>query len=188
MSDQHAQRRRVAIAAAITVIAVPAAFLLNDRDSSESTSEVPEVTMVGGAPAVGGAATSPVPTTGPDADDTADAPAGTDAMGTAPVAYLDGTVPPDDDDPPTIAIPRERRSITGSATFRRGIESPEICQVLGVPYQATVTITNLDNSRSVQCRVTITSADQRDDVILHTDAFTQIADITDVPVPVEINW
>jgi hypothetical protein len=183
MSPDYAQRRRVAIAAAITVIAVPAAFLLNRGD--DPSASAPGVTLVG--------TTLPPAGAGGDAaggsDGAAAAPSATDAMGTTPVAYLDGgTAPSRDSDPATIAIPRRPQAITGTASFRRSITSPTQCQVKGVPFNSAVTVTNLDNSRSVQCIASVGGVEPDEDVILHADAFLQIADLTDAPVPVQITW
>lgn len=175
MTHDYAQRRRIALAAAITVIAAPAAFLLNrGGDEPESVSAV---TVVG---TVADDAATP--------DSPATAPVATDVMGTTPVGYLDGTAAPPDGDPATIAIPRLPRAISGTASFRRSISSPTACQVAGVPFNSTVTVTNLDNSRSVQCIASVGGAEPDDDVILHADAFLQIADLTDAPVPVQITW
>jgi hypothetical protein len=60
--------------------------------------------------------------------------------------------------------------------------------VPGVPFNSTVTVTNLDNSRRVQCLANVAVVDPAGDVILATDTFLQIADPTDAPVPVEITW
>lgn len=172
MSHDYAQRRRVALAAAITVIAAPAAFLLN-RGDGDSGSE-PTVTVVGSIPDESRAAST--------------TPVATDAMGTTPAAYLDGTAVPRDNDPATIAVPRLPQAITGTASFRRNITSATVCQVKGVPFNATVTVTNLDNSRSVQCIASVGGVEPDEDVVLHADAFLQIADLTDAPVPVQITW
>lgn len=177
MDPDFAQRRRVAIAAAITVIAVPSVFLLNR--GGDATDAAPAPTLVGTAPPVaGGDAGGPAQT----------APAATDAMGTTAIdaeARLDDPVI---DDPARIAIPRLPDSIEGSATFRSDIVTPTVCQVKGVPFNTQVTITNLDNSRSVQCFAAVGGAPPDEDVVMHPEAFLQIADITDAPVPVRITW
>jgi hypothetical protein len=103
------------------------------------------------------------------------------------VAYLDGTAPPADDDPATIAIPRVGESIKAQASFRRSINDPGLCQVYGVPYHAMITITNLDNSRSISCVASIVPVPDQH-AIVSADAFLQLADLTDAPVPVEITW
>jgi len=184
MDPDFAQRRRVAIAAAITVILVPAAFLLN-RSTADEPVTGPLGTVVGTIP---GTDASGQPVAAADSADGAASPNATDVMGTAPVAYLDGTVPPSDGDAPTIAIPRPGQSIAGTASFRRDIDDVSLCQVKGVLFGSVVTITNLDNSRSIKCTALVGGVDPNDDVILHADAFILIADLTDAPVPVEISW
>lgn len=181
MDPDFAQRRRLAVALAITVIAVPAAFLLN-RGADDASGSTP-VTLVGTVPG------EPAPTAAGDGTGSSNSrPSATDAMGTTPVGFLDGTVPPAADDPATIAIPRLPRAIEGTASYRNGINDASRCRVIGVPFNSTITVTNLDNSRSVQCIASIGGPVPDTDVVLHADAFLQIADITDAPVPVQITW
>ena len=183
MHQDFAQRRRVAVALAITVILVPAAFLLN-RGGDDPAAQ-PPITLIGTVP---GDTATPVPGEADEAELSAGTPAATDAMGTAPVGFLDGTAPPKDDDPATIAIPRLPRSLVGTASFRRDITDTTVCQAKGVPFNARITVTNLDNSQSVQCIASVGGPEPDEDVILPADAFLQIADITDAPVPVMITW
>jgi hypothetical protein len=189
MSQDFAQRRRVALALAITAVAVPAAFLLNR--STDSPEAAPPMTIVGTVAGVD-AGGSDAGADGGDADGADDGvPTATDAMGTTPVGFLDGTVPPQDGDPATIAIPRVPQSINGTATFRRSIPGATVCQVrttTGIPFNSRITVTNLDNSRSVQCIASVGGAEPDDDVVLHDDAFVQIGDLTDAPIPVQITW
>lgn len=181
MSPDYAQRRRVALAVAITAIAAPAAFLL-DRGGDEPEQVV--TTVVGSV--VSGETTA---TTG--APDRVDTPQGTDPMGTAPAAFLEGagTVAPEE--PATIAIPRLPDAVEGRATFSRSIRKVTSCQIsatVGAPFGGAVTVTNLDNSRSVQCINDVGGAAPDQEVVLNADAFGQIADLTDAPVPVQITW
>ena len=125
-----------------------------------------------------------------DAAERGEAPAGTDAMGTTPVPFLEGTVPPQADDPATILVPRPGQAISGDATFSRSISSPRDCQLRDldvIPFGSTVTVTNLDNSRSVQCIASVAGVSD-ESVVLNPDAFLQIGDLTDAPLPVEITW
>jgi hypothetical protein len=179
MDHDYAQRRRVALAIAITVIAVPAAFLLNRDGAGDATP--PGITLVGTQPQ-GGSAPSVTQSTDP---------AATDALGTAPVGYLSGTTIPVSNQPARIAIPRERDGVKGTASFSSAIDSTLRCQAKvsrGVPFNATITVTNLDNSRSVKCIASIGGPEPDEDVILAPDTFAEIADLTDAPVPVEITW
>lgn len=174
MDPDFAQRRRIAVAAAITVILVPAAVLLN-RDDDSSGAAV-QSTVVGTAPAE--TTTAPPP----------NEPPATDAMGTTAIDEEAGLDEPVVEEQPRIAIPRLAQAIEGTATFRSDIQRTTICQVTGVPFNTQVTITNLDNSKSVRCFAAVRAAESTDDVVLHSDAFLQIADITDAPVPVKITW
>lgn len=183
MSPDYAQRRRVAVAAAITAIAVPAVLLL-DRGGSDDPAPVVG-TVVGSVVADGDPGVAAV-------DDPAREQAqATDPMGTSSAAFLDGTVPTQVDDPATIAIPRLPDAVEGDATFSRSINNPQSCQVnpiVGAPFGAAVTVTNLDNSRSVQCINNVGGAEPDASIVLHADAFLQIGDLTDAPVPVQLTW
>lgn len=181
MDQDFAQRRRVALAAAITVILIPAAFLLNRSATDDSP---PDHTLVG-AVLIPGQTVADYPST------EADGPTATDAMGSTPIAYLDGTVPNQAEDPATIAIPRLPQSVTGSAGFSRDISNPTACQIRDmatIPFQSRVTVTNLDNSQSVQCVVSVGGVPTDADVVLNADAFLRIGDLTDAPLSVEITW
>ena len=85
-------------------------------------------------------------------------------------------------------IPRLPRAIDGTATYRSDISNTTACRVKGVPFNSQVTVTNLDNSRSVRCVAALGGPEPDDDVVMHADAFLQIADITDAPIPVRITW
>jgi hypothetical protein len=177
MNNDYAQRRRVALAAAITVIVVPAVFLVGrDETAAEPVTATTVVETVSQSVATA------------SASGTESTTAETDPMGTTPVAYLEGAVPPSEGDGATIAIPRKQRSIMGTASFRHNIGVISACQVVGVPFGTAVTVTNLDNSRSVQCIASVGGTEPPDDVVMHADAFLQIADLTDAPIPVDINW
>ena len=182
MHEDFAQRRRVALALAITVILVPAAFLLNR--GGDDTADAPSGTLVG--PAV-----IPGQTTQPETGDSSGGSNATDPMGTTPLEHILGTVPPQADDPATIAIPRVGRSIRGTASFSRNISDPAACQIRDlatIPFESAITITNLDNSMSIRCIVSVGGVPPDEAVILNADAFLQIGDLTDAPLSVEISW
>jgi hypothetical protein len=182
MHEDFAQRRRVAFALAITVILVPAAFLLNR--GGDDTADEPTSTLVG--PAV-----IPGQTTPPDGSGSPGRPGATDPMGTTPLEYIEGTVPPQANDPARIAVPRVGRSIRGDASFSRAITDPAACQIRDlatIPFETAVTVTNLDNSRSIRCIASVGGAPPDEAVILSADAFLAIGDLTDAPLSVEISW
>lgn len=185
MHDDFAQRRRVALALAITVILVPAAFLLNR--GTDDAADVPSGTLVGDVVISG----QPAESDGLDDAPRENVPSGTDPMGTTPPEFLEGTVPEQGGDPATIAIPRASRALRGTATFSRDISDSAACQIrdlFSIPFNSSVTVTNLDNSRSVQCIASISGESPRNDVIMNADAFLQIGDLTDAPLSVEISW
>jgi hypothetical protein len=182
MAHDYAQRRRVALALAITVIAVPAAFLLNrsSGDDQPATAGTLE-TLVGTVPPAGGSVVA-----GATVTESADA---TDALGTSPAGYLSGTTVPGDVSAAQIAVPRLPESVKGLATFSSEIDSTLRCHANAeVPFNATITVTNLDNSRSVQCVSSIGGGQPETTIVLATATFAQIADLTDAPVPVQITW
>ena len=177
MDYEYAQRRRTFVAIAITLVLAPAAFLLTRGDDDAATA--PEVTVIG---------TTPQAVT--DTTVAASAPTATDVMGTSPVEVLSGDASSSNDDPATIAIPRPPQGVTGTATFSRDIGAVEDCLVgaLGVPFDARVTVTNLDNSMRIDCINNVGGPRPEEGIVLHADAFLQIADLTDAPVPVQITW
>lgn len=183
MDHDYGQRRRFALALAITIIAAPAAFLLNrDKGDDEASVVSTAGTVVGTMAPDPGLAAAGAPVT------TAD-PADTDPLGTAPVGYLAGTTVPGDQKPAQIAVPRLPESVRGMASFSSEIDSTRRCHAnADVPFNATLTVTNLDNSRSVQCVSSIGGAPPETTIVLATATFAQIADLTDAPVPVQITW
>ena len=167
-------QRRLAVAAAITVIALPSLWLTSRNDEA-------------GAPnvATAGVAISP------ETESASTVGLGVaDPMGSPGAAYLDG--PPAATSPAVIniAIPSDGpgTSVSGTASYRSSLHSAAVCQVRDAPFGVTVTVTNLDNSRSVKCTASISPAGLLDSVVMHTDAFLVIADLADAPVPVEISW
>lgn len=177
MTPDYAQRRRVAVAAAITLIAVPAVLLLDTGD--DDTNE-PLGTLVGS-----------VVVDEPTSNDRNTPASDTDPMGTSPAAVLEVTVPPRVGDPATIAIPRLPDAVQGHASFSRSIRNPQSCQVapaVGAPFGITVTITNLDNSQSVRCINNVGGPEPDEEIILHAEAFLKIGDLTDAPIPVQLTW
>ena len=90
--------------------------------------------------------------------------------------------------PARIAIPRLPESIKGTASFSNAIDSTLRCHAKNIPFNATVTVTNLDNSQSVQCVASVGGAAPEFDIVLATDTFARIADLTDAPVPVQLTW
>jgi hypothetical protein len=179
------------VATAVTVIALPSLWLM----SRSGDSGAPNVATAGVALEAAGAgpSTSSDPFASASASEGAPAAAAVvrpDVMGTAAPATVGATVP---EPPPTavqIAVPpgTDASSLVGSATFRSSISSVDLCFVRDAPFGTLVTVTNRNNGRSVGCRASVSPIGEVDDIVLHADAFAQIADPTDAPIPVEIDW
>jgi hypothetical protein len=164
------QRRRFAFALALTVIAVPAAVLLDGDDRPDDMSTV--VTAI------------PVDETA----ETTDATESDDPLGVPIPAHLERRVTIAPPEGAFIAIPSDDGTYTGLASFT--YESPEedLCFARGAEIGRYVTITNIENKRSVSCIVTLVDRAGFQEVELHPIAFSRIADPTDAPIRVEYRW
>jgi hypothetical protein len=171
-------RRRFFLAATLTVLALPALWWANQSDGAGA----PNVAAVGVG--VGEADHADTPTTDTTIGQSL-LPAKSLLEDTAPV-FLDGpassgagvaevAVPA----PPAVA------RITTKATFRSTVAG-NTCIVPGVLNGTRVTVVNLNNNRSVSCVATLAPAGTRDEVVLHTTAFSELADLTDAPIWVEL--
>lgn len=181
MADEFAQRRRLAIAGAITVLLMVVYVLYGTNDDSSTAGD-------------GGAIVATVPTSAPPAGERDTGPRSTDPMGTLPVGYLrDGSTTAADDAPPVIVVPQSVEGLAASATFDRSIDNTRSCYAPGTPFNERVTIKNLANGRLVACVNEIPPdvyADRVDptEIIVHPDTFASIADVTEAPIAVEVTW
>ncbi len=114
-------------------------------------------------------------------------PAAPSADEAAPV-FLEGPAASAGAEVAEIAVPAAPAivSITTKATYLRSITPKNSCLVAGVPSGKLITVVNLDNGRSVTCVATRTYTTSLEGLVLQTDAFSMIADLTDAPIPVEI--
>lgn len=81
--------------------------------------------------------------------------------------------------------------ITGRASFIRWPETLGLapCATPHALIGAKITVTNLNNARSVVCdNVSIESLSGGNTIIVHSDVFQEIADLVDAPIPVEIEF
>lgn len=170
---EHDDRRRIAFATALTVVALPSLWLMS-RDTS---STAPNVASVG------------VPVADPDEPPRTDRPEALDAMGDAGTSYLDGPSGSATRQPITLAVSglADPSSSEMEATFNQNV-SRGTCLLAPGAYGTRITVTNRDNQRSYECRVVTTDLVAAGTVVLHTDAYTSIADLADAPVPVAIDW
>jgi len=164
------QRRRFAMALALTVVAVPAVVLLDGDDRPDDLSTV--VTAI------------PVDETVEGAGDVETE----DPLGVPSPAHLERRVTIAPPEGAFIAIPSDDGTYTGLASFT--YESPEedLCFARGAEIGRYVTITNIENNRSVSCIVTLLDRAGFQEVELHPIAFSRIADPTDAPIRVEYRW
>jgi hypothetical protein len=49
-----------------------------------------------------------------------------------------------------------------------------------------VTVVNLDNGRTAKCTAVLGPSGADDVLVMHTELFATLADLTDAPIPVEI--
>lgn len=86
-----------------------------------------------------------------------------------------------------IAIPNADplEAIITRATFGN-LSGTNVCLAQNITTGQLVTVTNLDNNRSITCRVTLAPATQIAGIILQTAQFVTLADLTDAPIPVQI--
>ena len=167
-------RRRLFIASALTVVALPAVWLANRDDSA---SPRPNVAAVGAPVADGEPSSAP--------------PATVDPMGTVEAQYLDGSVPapPATAGPitPVIGTADGHVVATATAIFRRSVTSGNTCLYNGVGSGSRITVVNVDNDRSMTCTTVLRPMDQpQHELVMSADAFAAIADPSEAPIVVEI--
>ncbi len=178
-------RRRLTFATLVTLLALPALWLVNRESSSGS----PNVAAAGvqvengyvtvedaagdpSAPSVSGPSTANLPVVDPAGE-------------SAPV-FLDGPAA-NGGGLPAIAVPTAPEGTVREleATYTSQVWD-WTCIVPGVTTGTKVTIVNVDNGRSTTCVATY--GDPRSDgrLVMHTNGFLELADLTDAPIPVEI--
>ena len=170
MALTDTDRRRFAVATAITLVALPALWWANESANSGA----PGIATVGVELAAGA-----------PADDAAN---GEDPDGSVAPVFLDGPAGEVGASQPKIAVPAAPavERIRATASYRRSTPARSICLVPGVVNGQTITVVNLDNNRSVRCTTVLVEGAAGDEMVLHNDLFSEIADLTDAPIPVEI--
>lgn len=171
-------RRRLSLAALLTLVALPALWVLG-RESAPTTT----------APAAGAAGVQTASLVG--GNDDASTTSTTAYVPRSPV-FLDGSVMP------TVAPPMEVQHgtapngnhLTVRATFRRFANaggSP--CSTPLAPAAATITVRNIANGQKVTCRNNRSVEMPADiGIVLHTDLFATISSLADAPISVDISW
>ena len=128
-------RRRIMLASALTLVALPALWWANQSDTG-----APNVATAGIAVA------DQSSTNEPNAADMGD-------IGDVAPVFLDGPSGQVGAGLSEIAVPAAPQiaRITTTATFRSTLGSPSACMVPGISNGQQVTVVNLDNNRSVTC-------------------------------------
>lgn len=204
MALTPSDRRRFAVATALTLVALPALWWANqdagapnvatagldavapDDATTASAPEADPAAVTGGQLVPPTSVPAPVPSTVPPTvpPTIAATPPSTLTGGGEPV-YLDGPAADIGAAVPEIAVPPPTGDrLTMRATFRSGVGAGA-CSVPGMLNGITVTVVNLDNNRSTTC-VTGVAAVGATEMVIHPDRFDDIADLTDAPIPVEI--
>ncbi len=156
-------RRRILLASALTLVAMPALWWANQ-------SGAPNVATAG-IVVVDKSATAPTADTGDVAPVFLDGPSGQVGAGLSEIAIPTA---------PAIA------GITTTATFRSTLGSASACMMPGMASGQQVTVVNLDNNRSVTCTAILAPASAADQLVMASELFAELADPTDAPIPVEI--
>jgi hypothetical protein len=123
---------------------------------------------------------------------TSGAPATTDP-GPADPAFL----PPEDSSPApeiitvNVPAPPSGTVIKGIASFIRWTETLGLrpCATPNALIGSIITVTNLNNGRSIECNnVSIERLPGEAVIIIHTEVFLELADLVDAPIPVQISF
>jgi hypothetical protein len=171
------ERRRLAVVAVLTLIAVPAVFAL-DRSGGSSAEDVPGAV---------------IPATAEQALDDLAVDVVVDTIAPEIPVFLDNevVVPA----PAVIDIARpagpSSTEATASASYKRYVDAPvpRPCTTRLAPSGATITVTNLNNGMSTTCTNTLgVSVPAGADMTLDTSLFIGIAELVDAPVPVRLSW
>ncbi|MEN9805311.1 MAG: hypothetical protein RIS41_2158 [Actinomycetota bacterium] len=115
------------------------------------------------------------------------------ATSPADPAFLPGANAVDAPEIITVNIPAPPTGtvIAGRASFVRWPQTLGLapCATPHALIGAKITVTNLNNARSVVCdNVSIESLGGGNTIIIHSDVFLEIADLVDAPIPVEIEF
>jgi hypothetical protein len=159
-SDRH----RARLAVLVSLLAVPALAWASSRSGND---DVAGATDQGSAPST--SAYVPEPPVFVDTREPA-----------TPPAEIGIVVP----GPPT------GQQVDAVASFRRiGDAAARPCATSLAPVDIVITVVNIDNGTSLQCRnVGPIGVTPGVDIVLHTDIFSEIGDLTDAPIPTRLTW
>ena len=162
-----AERRRLVVAAVITLIAVPAFLLLSNNSSSSVNTTSTLATAVSVAP------------TESEPAEPAFLP---ENNGSQVPEIITVNVP----------APPSGSNVKGTASYIRwqgDLLGLRPCATPHALIGAIITVTNLNNGRSLECNnVSIQALPGNNIILIHTDVFLEIADLIDAPIPVNISF
>jgi len=194
VAHNDTDRRRFLLASAMTLLALPALWWAN----KQSDAGAPNVATVGIEVADDSAnadaviapidATGAIPATTVPVVSTTPTPATTPAVTDPPPVFLEGPSANGATQALPVGVPAAPMvaTITTKANYRSTISPADTCFVAGVDTGTRITVTNLDNGHSVDCIANRVYTDGSEGLVLHTNLFAQIADLTDAPIPVDI--
>ncbi|MEY2610888.1 MAG: hypothetical protein RLZZ128_1537 [Actinomycetota bacterium] len=154
------ERRRLLIAAAVTVVAIPVLMISGGSDSSSDEPSTPTTVVLEN--------TEPADPAFLPVEDSTPAP-----------EIITVNVPA----PPSGTV------IKGIASFIRWPETLGLrpCATPNALIGSIITVTNLNNGRSIECNnVSIQQLPGDAVIIIHTEVFLELADLVDAPIPVQI--
>ena len=172
MALNDTDRRRIIAVTVLTLVALPALWWAN---TSENSSTSPNLAVAGLDP-------------GADAPNAAPAPAAPgDGLDDVAPVFLEGPASPAGAGQSEIAIPAKPviDGVIAEATFRSTV-ADGTCIAPGVTSGSRVTVVNLANNRSMTCTTLLAPGNRPGDLVMSTNAFASIADLTDAPISVEI--
>ena len=169
-------RRRLVLASALTIVALPAMWLAHQ--DAAGTAGAPNVAAVG------------LPAEDASANDTGSVDTEpVDPMGSVDAGYLAGSSLPPRAEHVEIAVGHSDDTLvdTAKAIYRRSVGRVDTCLYSGVEAGAHIRVVNVDNGRSIECWTALRPPDApQDELVMHPDRFSQIADLTSAPIDVEI--
>jgi hypothetical protein len=178
-------RRRFYLAALLSLIALPTLWFVNRDDPAPG----PNIATAGvdlGSQAVSAEAAADTTITVKTTIGHSNLPA-LDTISDKDPIFLDGPAP-QQGGVAKIAVPTTdgSDSIFAQAAFVSTISDPLTCLSKDIKSGQLVTVINLDNLRSITCRVLLAPATQQAEIVLHIDKFVELAYLTDAPIAVQV--
>ncbi|WP_395152668.1 hypothetical protein [Ilumatobacter sp.] len=185
MALDDTDRRRFYFAALLSLIALPALWFVNRDDPAPG----PNIATAGvdvGNQAASAETTAGTPITVQTTIGQSNLPTPDTIRDTDPI-FLDGPAP-QQGGVTKIAVQTAdgSDSIFAQATFLSTVPDTLTCFAKDIEPGQIVTVINLDNLRSTTCSIMLAPVNQPTDIVLHTDNFVQLADLTDAPISVQV--